>query len=76
VNALGAFSGTHTLGLFYMQIYNLPQDKRQQLQHVFLVTVSYEHDVKHYGMEQLISGTIRDVPTALSSTKTTRLAPR
>ena len=59
VNPLGAFSGTHTLGMFYIQVYNLPQDRRQQLQHVFLVGAAYEHDVKYYGMEQCISGIIR-----------------
>ena len=60
VNQLGAFSGTHTLGMFYVQVYNLPQDKRQQMQYMFLAGVAYEHDVKYYGMEQCISGIIRE----------------
>ena len=60
VNPLGAFSGTHTLGMFYLQVYNLPQDKRQQQAYTFLVSAAYEHDVKYYGMEQCISGIIRN----------------
>lgn len=59
VNTLGAFSGTHTIGLFYLQIYNLPQDQRQTLSNLFLVCIAYEHDAKYYGMEQIIAGTIR-----------------
>lgn len=59
VNQLGAFSGTHTLGMFYLQIYNLPQEQRQRIQNTFLVCIGYEHEIKYYGMEQVISGFIR-----------------
>lgn len=59
VNTLGAFSGTHTIGLFYLQVYNLPPEMRQTLGNLFLVSVCYEHHAKYYGMEQLISGTVR-----------------
>ena len=59
VNQLGAFSGSHTLGMFYLQIYNLPQEQRQRIQNTFLVCIGYEHEIKYYGMEQVISGYIR-----------------
>ena len=59
VNALGAFSGTHTLGLFYMQVYNLPQDQRQTMQNMQLVCIGYEDEIKYYGAEQVMCGRVR-----------------
>lgn len=59
VNPLGAFAGLHTIGLFYIQIYNLPQDQRQCLTHTMPVCIAFEHDCKYYGMEQVISGYVR-----------------
>jgi hypothetical protein len=53
VNTLGAFPGTHTVGLFYMQIYNLPQDQRQSMSNTLLVCVGYEDEMKYYAMEQV-----------------------
>jgi hypothetical protein len=54
VNPLGAFSGTHTLGLFYIQWYNLPQDQRQNMNNIHLVCIGYEDEIKAYGAEQAL----------------------
>ena len=54
VNPLGAFSGRHTLCMFYVQLFNLPPEQRQRFSNIFLVCVAYEHEAKDFGMQQVL----------------------
>ena len=55
-NAIGAFAHKHSLGLFYYALVNLDPSIRMALPYIQLVTVVYESDIKHFGMELIISG--------------------
>ena len=54
VNPIGAFTGLHSLCMFYVQLYNLPSDQRQRFSNIFLVTVAYEHEAKDFSMQQVL----------------------
>ena len=56
VNALGAFTGVHKLGLFYWSIINLSSGERMGLNNIHLATVALESDISYYGIEQIVSG--------------------
>jgi hypothetical protein len=56
VNALGAFTGVHKLGLFYWALVNLPPDERMSLNNIHLATVALESDIRYYGIDQIVSG--------------------
>jgi hypothetical protein len=55
-NQMGAFAHKHSLGLFYYALINLEPSIRMALPYIQLVTVAYESDIKHFGMELVISG--------------------
>ena len=55
-NALGAFTGTHKLGLFYWALINLPPGERMNLCNIHLATIVLDADMKYYGPEQIVSG--------------------
>ena len=56
VNALGAFTGVHKLGLFYWALLNLDPSERMVLSNIHLATVALQSDIAYYGVEQIVSG--------------------
>ena len=62
VNPLGAFIGRHHIDVYYLQIFNLPPDVRQSFDNILLVAIALSDDVKYYGHEQILTGTIHHTP--------------
>ena len=56
VNALGAFTGTHKIGLFYWGLLNIDAHQRMDLNNIHLATIVLDCDVSYYGIEQVVSG--------------------
>ena len=56
VNAIGQFSGTHKIGLFYWGLLNYGPEVRMDLSNIHLATVVLDADVSYYGIEQIVSG--------------------
>ena len=56
VNAIGQFTGTHKIGLFYWGLINYAPHQRMDLSNIHLATVALDADVSYYGMEQIVSG--------------------
>ena len=73
VNALGAFTGVHKLGLFYWSVVNLHQSERMALHNIHLATVALESDISYYGIAQIVSGVIGEPDTGSSIGASLRL---
>ena len=56
VNPLGAFHGTHKLGMFYWGLVNCEQSTRMAFHNLHLATIALETDIAYYGIEQVVSG--------------------
>lgn len=56
VNALGAFHGTHKLGMFYWALVNERQEVRMAFHNLHLATVALVSDIDYYGISQVVSG--------------------
>ena len=56
VNPLGAFHGTHKLGMFYWALVNIEPSERMSFHNLHLMTVALVSDIDYYGIEQVISG--------------------
>ena len=56
VNPIGAFHGTHKLGLFYWALVNIATAERMALQNLHLQTVALVSDINYYGIQQIVSG--------------------
>ena len=56
VNAIGQFTGTHKIGLFYWVTLNYGPNDRMDLTNIHLATVVLDADVSYYGIEQIVSG--------------------
>ena len=56
VNPLGAFHGTHKLGMFYWALVNIAPSERMSFHNLHLMTVALVSDIDYYGIEQVISG--------------------
>lgn len=79
VNPLGAFHGTHKLGMFYWALVNVEQSTRMAFHNLHLMTVALVSDIDYYGIEQVVSGLEGDTSfgsamTALDSGVTLRLS--
>ena len=79
VNPLGAFHGTHKLGMFYWALVNVERSERMSFHNLHLMTVALVSDIDYYGIEQVISGLPGDesfgsAMTALDSGVDVRLA--
>ena len=56
MNPLGAFHGTHKLGMFYWVLVNTAAEQRMAFQNIHLATVALVHDIDYYGINQIVSG--------------------
>ena len=56
VNPLGAFHGTHKLGMFYWALVNCDQSTRMAFHNLHLATIALATDIDYYGIEQVVSG--------------------
>ena len=56
VNPLGAFHGTHNLGMYYWALVNLDRSVRMSFDNLHLMTVALVSDIDYYGIEQIVSG--------------------
>ena len=56
VNPLGAFHGTHKLGMFYWALANVDAEERMAFHNLHLMTVALESDISYYGISQIVSG--------------------
>ena len=56
VNPLGAFHGTHKLGMFYWACANVEQSTRMAFHNLHLMTVALVSDIDYYGIAQIVSG--------------------
>ena len=56
VNPLGAFHGTHKLGMFYWALVNVERSERMLFRNLHLMTVALVSDIDYYGIEQVVSG--------------------
>ena len=62
VNALGAFTGTHKLALFYYVFVNIDREQRMAIHNIHLATVALEHDLSYFGPRQIVGGAPADAP--------------
>ena len=59
-NPLGAFHGTHKLGMFYWTLVNYKAEDRMCFANMHLMTVALASDIDYYGIAQVVSGLAGD----------------
>ena len=69
VNALGAFHGTHKLGMFYWALVNTAAVERMAFHNMHLATVALVSDIDYYGISQVVSGLPGDTSFGSSLTE-------